>query len=81
MDIDTLRSRAEFLALETLVVMTVKALRDAYPSVATSLPQALRQQGEKLTRAHPTGLSAEQGDLYMAELQEAWQRLTARVLK
>lgn len=80
MDIDTLRSRAEFLALESLVVMLTRALRDAYPSVATSLPQALHQSGEQLTRVHPKGANAEEGDLYMAELQEAWQRLTARVL-
>ena len=80
MDLETIRQRAEFLALEALVIMIVRALRESSPSVAQSLPVALRQTGEILTRVHPMLATAEQGDLLMAELQEAWERLSQRVL-
>ena len=80
MNIDAVRQRAEFLALEALVVMITIALRDGLPSVAASLPLAARQSAEQLTRVHPKGVAAEQGDLLMAELQEAWGRLMQQVL-
>jgi len=81
MDIQHIRERTEFLALETLVVMLMKTLREASPSFAQSLPQALVEAGEKLKGVHPKGASPEQGDLLMGELQEAWANLTQRVLK
>lgn len=81
MNIEDVRLRAEFLALEALVIMITRALRDASPSFAASLPQAARQSAELLTRVHPAGSSAEQGDLLTAELQEAWDRLTQKILR
>jgi hypothetical protein len=80
MDIETVRLRAEFLALETLVVMLAKAIGESTPAAQQSLAIALKESGEKLTRAHPKGVSAEQGDLLMAELQDAWEALSRRVL-
>lgn len=80
MDIETIRLRAEFLALEALVVMLAKALSESGPSARQSLATALKESSEKLTRVHPKGVSAEQGDLLMAELQDAWEALSRRVL-
>lgn len=80
MDLEIVRVRAEFLALETLVVMLARAVAESGPAARQSLATALKESGEKLTRAHPKGVSAEQGDLLMGELQEAWERLARRVL-
>lgn len=82
MDIETIRLRSEFLALEILTVQTVRALADAHPSFA----QSLREQGnlttERLSRlAIPRAPTPEQADLLSSELQEAWERLLQRVLK
>jgi len=80
MDIEHVRERAEFLALEALVVMLARALSESGSTVQQSLAAALKESGEMLMRVHPKGVSAEQGDLLMAELQEAWERLSRKVL-
>lgn len=74
------RERAEFLALETLTVMLLRTLCTSAPGVERSLRAALAEQAGKLAATHPKDASAERGDLLMGELEEAFERLAARVL-
>lgn len=80
MELETVRQRAEFLALEALVIIIVRSLLESSPSAQTSLALALAQEAETLSRVHPQAVSAEHSDLLMGELQEAWERLSQRVL-
>lgn len=81
MDIDRIRERAEFLALETLVVMLIQGLQDSGRVDRSDLVQTLQKAAQTLRQTHPRKATPEQGDLLMGEMQEAWDRLVQRVLK
>jgi len=80
MNIEITRLRAQVFALETLVVMLVGALCTGNMTSEDSLRTAMQEGAESLLQTHPTGSSAEEGDLQMAEYQEAWAALTLKLL-
>ena len=72
--------RAEFLALETLVVGLMRGLIATNPSAAEVLQQKGNRLAEELKQRSFPQLGPEQSDAYSAELQEAWERLMQRVM-
>jgi hypothetical protein len=81
MDIERVRDRAEFLALEILVTATVRALQRWNPSFAKSFREVVNQKTEeyRLVPFRDAG-SPEEADLLAAEFHEAWVRQTTRML-
>lgn len=72
-------SRAEFVALESLVIAIAQAMADSSIASRQSLERLAHQMAElPIPIAHPI---AEVGDHLAGEYQEAWARLMQRVLK
>jgi hypothetical protein len=80
MDIEIIRLRSELIALEILTISTVRALQEAFPSFAQSLPMAGAGTSEQLRTLAVRHAPPEMSDLLTAELQEAWERLLKRAL-
>lgn len=80
MDTARLRDKAEFLALENMLVIFIRALRQSAPAVYKDLEYQLQSGGQLLGLVHPAGAPAETGDALMGELQDAWERLCAKAL-
>lgn len=79
MHIESIRQRAEFLALETLVIGITRAQQRAFPFFASSLAQTGSQFLGELSLVAMKDVSPEQADLLTAELRDAWEKLMQRV--
>ena len=80
MDPRLIQFRAEFLALETLIVGLLRGVIATNPDVGASLRQKETQFAEKLRLHTLPGMSPEESDALSAEVQEAWEQLMQRVL-
>lgn len=80
MDPKIIAFRAEFLALETLVVGLMRGLIATIPDAAGVLQQKGTQFAEELRLRAIRGVTPEESDALSAEIQDAWERLIQRVL-
>lgn len=80
MHIESIRQRAEFLALETLVIGMTRAMQRSFPSFGPSLRQTGNHMLSRLDQVVVKGQSPEVSDLLAAELRDAWEQLLAKVL-
>lgn len=80
MNIEMMRLRAQVFLVESALAMVTRVLVDALPEIESALRGSADLARSQLLLAHPRGMSAEEGDLKMAEYQEAWTRLMLRLL-
>lgn len=80
MDMELIRLKSEFLALETLMVAVLKSMQRSMPQFAESLRTSAQAATEQYRELPVKAQSPEESDLLAAEFQEALNRLLQRVL-